>query len=195
MCSAPRDAAILGGIFVGGRSTRMGGVPKGLLAAPEGGTLVARWASLFAGLAIPIVLVGPGAAYATTAIERIDDDVLGIGPLGGLIALLEHAASGHAIAVACDMPYVSAPLLAKLARHSSDAAALAPREGNTWEPFFARFRAPDALDTARDHARRGVHSLQALLDALGTAALSLDPRERAELRDWDTPEDVKQPSF
>lgn len=170
----------------------MGGVPKGLLPAPEGGTLVQRWAGLFAGLGIPVVLVGSGDAYAAVGIERIDDAVPGIGPLGGLIALLERAASGHVIAVGCDMPYVSPSLLAKLARHPSQATALAPRQGNTWEPLFARFHAPDALHAARDHAHRGVQSLQALLDALAAEALPLDARESAELRDWDTPEDLRK---
>lgn len=170
----------------------MGGFPKGLLPAPEGGTLVARWARLFADLAIPVVLVGPGDAYTAAGIERIDDAAVGIGPLGGLVALLERAGSGRALAVACDMPYVSPALLAKLLRHPSEALALAPREGATWAPFFARFRAAEALGPARDHARRGLHSLQALLDTLGAAELALDPRERAELRDWDTPADRKE---
>lgn len=170
----------------------MGGITKGLLPAPEGGTLVERWARLFAGLAIPVVLVGAGDAYANAGLERIDDAVPGIGPLGGLVALLERAGSSDAIAVACDMPYVSPALLAKLARQPSDARALAPRQGTTWEPLFARFRAPDALGAAREHARRGPHSLQALLDALGAEVLPLDPREHAELRDWDTPDDVKK---
>jgi molybdopterin-guanine dinucleotide biosynthesis protein A len=193
MCSAASGvSAALGGIFVGGKSTRMGGSPKGLLTAPEGGTVIARWARLFAGLSIPVVLVGESDAYATAGIEQLADAASGMGPLGGLIALLERAGPGHAIAVACDMPYVSPSLLAKLAHHPSGAHALAPRDEARWDPLFARFRTPDALALARDNARRGRLSLQALLDALGAEPLPLDPGERALLRDWDTPDDIER---
>jgi molybdopterin-guanine dinucleotide biosynthesis protein A len=182
----------LGGVFVGGKSARMGGAPKGLLIAPSGETLVARWITLFSSLSVPAVLVGQNDAYAGTGLESIADATTEIGPLGGLIALLERAGSGFALAVACDMPYVSAPLLAKLAHHPGRAPALAPRDGLRWQPLFARFYAPDAIGPARAHAARGAHSLQTLLDALDAAPFPLDSRERHELRDWDTPDDVRR---
>ncbi|HEY3595107.1 MAG TPA: molybdenum cofactor guanylyltransferase [Polyangiaceae bacterium] len=181
---------ILAGIFIGGQSTRMGGSPKGLLRAPSGETLVLRWKHLFDDLSIPSVLVGNIDVYESTGLSRIDDAARGIGPLGGLTALLERAGHSFALSVACDMPYVSAALLAKLADHPSPAPAVAPRQGTLWQPLFARYRADQVLGVARACVERGVHSLQALLDELGATPLLLDANERAELRDWDTPEDV-----
>jgi molybdopterin-guanine dinucleotide biosynthesis protein A len=196
MCSAPREpepaahgGPMLGGIFVGGQSARMGSTPKGLLPAPSGETLVERWATLFDALGIPVVLVGRHEAYRSFAFEQIEDAEPGIGPLGGLISLLERAERGLAIAVACDMPYVSPLLVEKLAYHPSVAIALAPKEAGKWQPLFARFQVARALGPARRRAALGHLSLQGLLDELGAETLVLDQAELRELRDWDTPED------
>jgi molybdopterin-guanine dinucleotide biosynthesis protein A len=180
----------LGGILVGGRGRRMGGVAKGLLFAPSGETLMARWQRLFTELGWPSVIVGQHEAYAGTAIERLEDDPPDIGPLGGVVTLLTRADQGRAIVVACDMPFVSIELLAKLASHPSGAAALAPRRNDLWEPLFARYDAPRVLSAAKTRAHGGEHSLQGLLDAVGTDTLPLESHEWSELDDWDRPEDI-----
>ena len=159
----------------------MGGVAKGLLEAPEGGTLVERWIRLFRALKIEPILVGQSDAYVNVGIARLDDAVTGIGPLGGLIALL---ARGSAIAVACDMPFVSRELLERLAQFPSERAIVAPKRDGRWEPLFARYDACE-IDAARAHAASGKHSLQALLDAEGADVLPLDDKEHAQLEDWD----------
>lgn len=81
-------ASLVAGIFVGGRSSRMGGRPKGLLELSPGVTLVERWRVLFEGLAIPTVLVGEQDAYAQLGLPVIADEPHA-GLLGGLLALLE----------------------------------------------------------------------------------------------------------
>jgi molybdopterin-guanine dinucleotide biosynthesis protein A len=179
----------LGGIFVGGRARRMGGVAKGLLTAASGETLVSRWQRLFGELGMTCVLVGRHDAYRELDIDSIADDPPGIGPMGGLVALLARAEQGKAIAVACDMPFVSIELLTKLASHPSQAPIVAPRRGTRWEPLFARYDAPRVIATAREHARTGEHRLQSLLDELGAESLPLDAPELDQLRDWDRPED------
>jgi molybdopterin-guanine dinucleotide biosynthesis protein A len=108
----------------------MGGVPKGLLAAPSGETLVQRWTALFAGLSVPCVLVGTHAAYAHLGLETLPDEPEGVGPLGGLVALLRRAGRGPVLAVACDMPHVSGRLIERLIAHDPEACIVAPRRGH-----------------------------------------------------------------
>jgi len=177
------------GILVGGRALRMGGMAKGLLTTSSGETLVARWRRLFDELGSPCWLVGQHEAYADMDIECLSDDPPHIGPLGGLIALLSRAGDGRAIAVACDMPFVSLELLRKLASYPSGAPVVAPRRGRLWEPLFARYEAPRVIAAARERALSGEHALQGLLDDLGTDPLPLDASELYQLRDWDRPED------
>jgi molybdopterin-guanine dinucleotide biosynthesis protein A len=179
----------LAGIFVGGRASRMGGVAKGLLTAPSGETLVARWLRLFGELGATPVLVGRHEAYASVDVECIADDPPGIGPLGGLAALLTRAGRGQVIAVACDMPFVSIELLRKLASYAPAAPAVAPRHEGIWEPLFARYDAEKAVSFARKHALAGEKSLQRLLDVLVAEPLPLATHELVELRDWDCPQD------
>lgn len=173
----------VGGIFVGGRGTRMGGVAKGLLRAPDGGTLVDRWVRLFRALGLEPCLVGEHEAYAAVALERVPDATGGVGPLGGLVALLERA-EGPVIAVACDMPFVSAALLERLVTTPSRAPILAPRREGRWEPLFARYDAR-ALPLARAQLERGRGALFALLDAAGAEELPMGAAELAQLEDWD----------
>jgi molybdopterin-guanine dinucleotide biosynthesis protein A len=167
----------------------MGGAPKGLLEVAPGETIVERWRAMLGELAEEVVLVGSAASYASLGVAAIADDPAGIGPLGGVVALLEHAGERVAIAVACDMPYVSRALLQRLVSFRA-APLVAPRRDGRWETMLARFDAPRVLPVARAHVARVHRSLQALFDASGAVELPIDARESEELRDWDTPEDT-----
>ena len=177
------------GIFVGGRGARMGGAAKGMLATESGETLVGRWQRLFAELGMRAVLVGRHEAYEGLGMTTIADDPPGIGPLGGLIALLKAAGDGRAVAVACDMPFVSIELLRRLVAHPPGAPIVAAKREDLWEPLFARYDAARVLATAETRARAGEHSLQGLLAELQAESLPIDSAEASELRDWDRPED------
>lgn len=234
--------AIGAGIFVGGRGRRMGGVAKGLLhttsgrgsrpaddggdpfrPADDGGdpTILARSASILGSLGLAPILVGVHPAYAGTGLPSIADDPGAEGPLAGLIALLEFGDRrgwNAAIAVACDMPYLSADLTRRLLLESvsspkesagrggvlpaakcdgpsSSPAIVAAQRDGRWEPFFARYDIARVLPIARDRARQRQLGLQGLLDACEAVPLPLTPAEADELRDWDTPDDVARAAF
>ncbi len=179
---------MLGGIFVGGASSRMNGVPKGLLRAPDGETIVAHVARAMRDAGLEPVLVGKRAEYEGVGVRSIAD-AADAGPLGGLVALLDAARGEPVVAIACDMPYVSAELVRKLAT-APDAPVVAPRRDGRWEPLFARYDASRVLDVAKARCARGELALQGLLDQVGARVLDLDADEAARLADWDRPEDV-----
>jgi molybdopterin-guanine dinucleotide biosynthesis protein A len=179
------------GIFVGGAGARMGGRAKGLLRTRDGPTIVDRWRALLGSCGVrDVVLVGVQGAYAGIPVEAIDDEPRGIGPLGGLIALLGRAGDSCALAVACDMPFVSESLVRRLIG-ASDAPVVAPRCGSLWEPLFARYDPPSVLPVARRLASEQAHSLQRLLDEARAVDLPMHPDEMNQLRDWDAPEDLE----
>ncbi len=193
---SPPGPAPLVGLFVGGRSRRMGGRPKGLLVAPDGdGPLVVRSARLVAGLGWPLVLVGEASPYAEAlpGARALDDEPGGVGPLGGLAALLAAAGGRPAIALACDMPRVAAADLAALAAFDPGAAIVAGRrdEGAPWEPLFARYDPARVLPLAREAIGRGELSLQRLLVRAGARRVPLASADA--LDDWDSPDDVDTP--
>ena len=182
------------GIFVGGRSTRMGGKPKGLLLAPDSGEpLVVRSCRLARAAGLTPCLVGAAAPYRSLLpeLEIVRDEPRGIGPLGGLLGLLRSAGQEPALALACDMPHITEALLRRLVETSVAADVLAPRnESGLWEPLCARYESA-AVSAALERAvAAGVRSFQRLFTALQIAELSLAPHERSALTDWDCPEDI-----
>jgi molybdopterin-guanine dinucleotide biosynthesis protein A len=179
---------VLAGVFVGGAGTRLGGLAKGLMRAPGGETIVERWRRLLDGLGVPMVLVGRHAAYADLGLELVEDEPCGVGPLGGLVGLLRRAGEGRALALACDMPFVSGALVGRLVASAGRGAVVSPRTGG-WEPLFAVYDAPRVLPIAVARAGRGALSLQGLLDEAGAVELPLEAGEVAQLKDWDRPGD------
>jgi molybdopterin-guanine dinucleotide biosynthesis protein A len=186
------------GIFIGGRGLRMGGVQKALLIAPDTGeTLIARSLRIAREAELEVVLLGAAelGAQAAGALQ-LPDASSGIGPLAGLQSLLKHAGERNAICLACDMPYVTAELLGRLARASASKQpqVLAPRNPKTgkWEPLFARYQSPTVAPLLADALAEGERSFQGLFRRLTVAELPFDPSERAQLRDWDTPEDMRE---
>jgi molybdenum cofactor guanylyltransferase len=185
---------ILGGIFVGGRASRMGGIAKGLLPTPDGGpSIVARTAALLRAEEVAPVLVGAHPAYALLGIETLTDDPGARGPLAGLLSLLRRAGGGRVIAVACDMPFLTSALVRRLVDEQPGAPVLAPRSADEllqrslWEPLFARYDSSIVLPIAERLAAAGIQKLQVLLDEAGAVPLTLDPTDREALVDWDTP--------
>ncbi len=185
------------GLFVGGKGKRLGGVAKGNLTR-DGQKLSERLVAICTA-ALPgsrLVLVGAAEPYAALGLTALADDPPGIGPLGGLRALLRHAeqlgASG-ALALACDLPHLGVGLVQRLATEAPDADFLAPRDGELWHTLVARYGA-GALGSVEATIAAGERALQRVVARLGERAveLTVDADERAELRDWDTPEDLQR---
>ena len=182
---------VVAGIFVGGAAKRMGGRPKGLMQTREGATIVDRWNGIFAKLGAEVVLVGSNAAYEPVGLPQLGDEPTGIGPLGGLVALLRHAGPARVLAVACDMPFVSDSLMRRLLEASPDAPIVAPRRDGHWEPLCGRYDPLAVLPAALAHVIARKHSLQSLLEEVGATELVLAQEELGQLVDWDSPQDVE----
>jgi molybdopterin-guanine dinucleotide biosynthesis protein A len=185
-------ASVVIGILAGGQSRRMGR-DKALLPAPDTGeALIARLARIGRGFGFDVVAVG--GTVDRFGLPRLTDDPANIGPIGGLSALLAYAGDRAAIALACDLPFVEAPLIERLAATPAATPVLSPRDPSSgkWEPLFARYDAPRVLPILRAEIARGVRSFQTFLQALPVAELPLSDGERLQLRDWDEPADVNR---
>lgn len=196
----PRRRDLLVGIFVGGRGERLGGVAKGLLRAPGTHLSLLERALQEVRAAVShadVVLVGDASPYAEFEMVSVDDAPRGIGPLGGLLGLLQEAEQRRAqqvLILACDLPFVDRRLIARLAREAPAAAALVTETRGKRNPLVARYEVESTRQAARRVFDSGKRSLQAVLDALGPGLqlLELSAEEAATLDDWDTPEDVNR---
>ena len=187
------------GIFVGGAGSRMGGVAKGLLAAPSGSeTLLSRLLRICA-QAAPTAercLVGRATDYADLGLLALADEPSGVGPIGGLRALLLHAQRTNAekvLVLACDLPFLEQSVLARLLQPSSHAARVPRFEGHL-QPLAAVYRTAPTLRAVDAALADQQHALRQVLERLGDTVEVLDffgVAGRA-LDDWDSPEDMRR---
>jgi len=180
------------GLFIGGSARRMQGFPKGFLKGRHGHSIVEHHWHMGMELGWEVVLVGRHPAYEAFAKERrmacLEDTPPGIGPLGGLLALLRYAEPRLCIALACDMPHVAFEDLKALALSPSQAAALVPRR-SYWEPLFGRYAPSLARAELEAFIEAGGRSFQHFLEKLGPERFL--PKVAESLEDWDCFEDVK----
>lgn len=188
------------GILVGGKGTRMGGRPKGLLQVPHcDETIIARTVRVISQSAPSaiVLLVGESSAYTCFDGLRLADDPPDIGPIGGLRALLRYGSSEgrHVIALGCDMPYLAPRVLKRLLSWPCGAAAVCPKRHKRWEPLCARYSPSpclDALDPLLQAAALAGSrvGMKHLLNTVDTQELRLDASEERSLNDWDSPRDM-----
>jgi molybdopterin-guanine dinucleotide biosynthesis protein A len=154
----PISAAAL----AGGMSRRMG-TDKALLSLEPGGPpLLAIVLELLAAIADEVFVVANDAGrYERFGAAVVPDVYAGTGALGGIHAAVHHASRDHCLVVACDMPLLSLPLLARMAREPRDYDALVPalpgesRQGRgmiyqTLHAIYAKTCLP-AIETRLDH--------------------------------------------
>lgn len=158
----------------------------------EGEPLGARLGRLLAGVASPVLEVGPG----VSGLEAVVEEPRAGGPLVAVVAgwraLRARGHTGPVLVLACDLPFVEAPLLELLADRPGTASVM-PRSGGRRQPLCARWGPADlaaaaAAVAAGERAIRGVgfaDDLEELPEACWTAVAG----ERA-LSDVDSPEDL-----
>ncbi len=161
-------------VLAGGLSLRMGS-PKAVV--PLGGKPLIAWplaAAAEAGLEA-VVVAKPGSALPPLDVPVWDEPEAPSHPLTGLVAALERA-GGPIVALACDMPFVSSGLIARLAAARGVAAPAG-------EAFPARYE-PTALPVLRAGLAREA-PVRAVLAEVGAAPVEADPGELVGINDPD----------
>lgn len=114
------------------------------------------------------------------------DAVARCGPLGGVYTALKTTSAEAVLFLACDMPFVASPLLRRvLRRFASGGRALFVRSQDTVGFPFALRR--DALTVVAGQISRKEFSVNALARKLKAKTFCPPPRQRAQLRNINTP--------
>jgi molybdopterin-guanine dinucleotide biosynthesis protein A len=172
--TAPRSVSAA--ILAGGRGTRLGGLDKSALTVGAQSILDRQLALLLDLVAHVFVVADDGARFAGAGVPVVADRIKGAGALGGLYTALVEAPTDDVLIVACDMPFLTRPFLAHLARVAPGADSVIPRDAGGQHPLCARYAARIApLLEARLAA--GVRKISDALDALDV--VDLGPGELA----------------
>ncbi len=119
----------------------------------------------------------------------IEDDVPGLGPLGGILAGLKAAANDACAIFACDIPDINVPLLRSLALAAGDAEIAVPvGPAGHFEPLFAVYR-KSAIPVIETLLHAGERSILFLFDRCRTNVLRLE--DVSWLRNLNTPADYE----
>jgi len=139
-----------GAILAGGRARRLGGLNKARLILHPGSASVLdrQLARLRRVVDRTIIIANDAERFSGTGVPVIPDVVPGHGALGGLYTAV-HAGTEWTLVVACDMPFVSEPLLAHLVSVGKSSDIAIPRTARGYEPLCATYSRRSAVELRR----------------------------------------------
>jgi molybdopterin-guanine dinucleotide biosynthesis protein A len=127
-------------VLAGGRATRLGGVNKAQLEI-AGASLLERVIGALRPVAEQIVVVGHLAGdNPPSDVQVLPDALEEHGTLVGIYTGLRAVRNEVALVVACDMPFLSAPLLGRIARLSEGYDVAVPVVHGYLEALHAAYR-------------------------------------------------------
>jgi len=159
--------AIEGFILAGGESRRMG-TDKSQLAL-NGQNFVERIAGELFAVTSSVRIVGNKTPTAEVKLETIRDVYPRWGALGGVHAALSACSESWALVVACDFPFVTGELFARLASSREDYEAVAPIQADGIpQPLCSLYRVAPCLRLAAQLIESGERKPVALLQSVRT---------------------------
>lgn len=191
------ETKVTAAVMAGGKSSRMGTdksfVP--LLGKP----LIEHVLERVSGLGNEtIVITNSPERYGYLNLPLFGDVHPGNGPLGGLHTALSQAEHPHVLVVACDMPWLSRPLLKHMLSLRATADIIAPRWQKRPEPLHAIY-GKACLNPVEENLKSGRLKLTSFYGRLTVRFLEtdeitrLDPEGRS-FANVNTPGDLAQAS-
>lgn len=192
------DAAIL----AGGQARRFGGANKAALQIGRASIFERQLAALDGlvdrGLVDRIfVVAGQPARFPDHRVRAVPDRLPDAGALGGIYTALCECAGPHVLVIACDLPFLTAPLLARLVALADDEYdAVVPRTDDGPQPLCAVY-ARRLVEPVGRRVESGHLKVQDLFGAIRVRELgpdeiaSIDPDGRLFFN-VNTPGDLEQ---
>ena len=137
---ATHDRDLTAAILAGGAARRMGGADKSSL--PVGGErILDRQLAALRALTDSILVVGGAQGrYEALGLRTVPDAIPAGGALAGIYSAIVASPHAWTLVVACDMPFLSAPLLLELAaRRSALVDVVMPRTRDGLQPLCALY--------------------------------------------------------
>lgn len=167
-------------IQAGGRSSRLG--RDKALVEIDGITLIERVLQNVRALSDDIILTSNRPAHLDhLGYPIFADEHPGAGALEGLHTALTHAQQPYVLVLACDLPFLSQPLLRHQLKLAQQADVILPRQGEHCEPLHAVYRRAACLPPLRVARAEGRKRVQHIWRTLrvhhveGAVLRELDP--------------------
>ncbi|MEE8569353.1 MAG: molybdenum cofactor guanylyltransferase [Anaerolineales bacterium] len=135
--------------------------------------------------------------YSFLGLRLVSDLVPGIGTLAGLHTSLATARGDSVLVVACDMPFISRPLLEHLVGLAPQADVVIPHHGDKYEPLHAVYNRHNCLPALENALAAGAKRLTGFFPQVKVLLVEesefsrLDP-QGLSFFNINTPEDLAQ---
>lgn len=185
----------LGAIVLAGGCSRRMGRDKALLPGSGGGTLLERQVALVreAGADWIRISVRAGQRYEGFEGLSLEDAWPGSGPLGGIATALGTHPGTHLLAVAVDLPNLSATLLREMWAACEPGCGVVPCLPEGWEPLAAVYPV-EAIGEAERRLRSGRLRVREFAVALSHAGrlreFPVGEEFRGAFKNWNAPADL-----
>ncbi|MDO8717150.1 MAG: molybdenum cofactor guanylyltransferase [Dehalococcoidales bacterium] len=123
-------------VLAGGKSSRIG-TDKALLRIPGNTTIIQTVVAKLKTISDDVIVVTRGRRYLDLDVKWASDIYPDAGPLAGIHAGLLAAKYGHALVIACDMPFVNLQLLEYMVKVPRKYDILIPKLKAGVEPLHA----------------------------------------------------------
>ncbi len=184
-----RDALAL--VLAGGQGRRLGGGDKALRQLGDRSLLCHVLAAVTPQVAgVALSANGDPARFASFGIPVLADPVPGLGPLGGMLAGLRHAAASgfrRVLIVPCDTPFLPADLATRLGARGGR-GAYAVQAGKA-HPTVAMLT-PDLAPELAAWLDRGRLAVMGFLEAVGARPVAFDTAAPDAFLNINTPADL-----
>ena len=158
--------SIKGFILAGGQSRRMG-TDKSLLLL-NGKSFVEHIAAELVAVTSDVTVIG-NKTNSSSTLQYLPDVYPNWGALGGVHTALASGSADWCLIVACDFPFVTAALFARLASLREDFEAVAPIQSDAIpQPLCALYQAGRCLEQAEQLIKCGERKPVALLQSVRT---------------------------
>jgi len=155
---------ITGIILAGGKSSRMG-KDKGLMLL-NGKPLVEYAVEILDPLVSELLISSNNGEYASAGRILVNDEVRGIGPMGGIYSCLEKSTNEINLVLSCDMPFMHPELFGYLLDYMEDNLVVLPsKDGIYPEPMCGIYR-KEVLPLMEEYIREGNYKLPDLFEAI-----------------------------
>ncbi|MFI5251780.1 MAG: molybdenum cofactor guanylyltransferase [Bacteroidota bacterium] len=157
-------------ILAGGKSTRMG-QDKALLDL-DGKPFIERIASTLDKLFTTITIItDQKEPYEFLKLHIQSDIIKESGPLGGIHAALVRSSAKHIFVISCDLPFVTAKLIERLADKRFDADVILPTDNKIAQPLCAVYSRASFPFVVK-HLREKQYSVSRCLEDMKTLTVS-----------------------
>lgn len=120
-----------------------------------------------------IIISSNDKEYAKLGYSTVEDQIKGIGPIGGIIAALEKSETEDNMIVSCDMPLLSSGLIQFIYENKGESLAATPIFDKFPEPLCSYFN-KNALPEIKNFISSGNYKMLKLLEYLDYKKIEID---------------------